>query len=238
MRYMTLAEMLEGLRIETHNSTNVAHGAAFDSAHKYLLNRVQDDLYLNYDWPGLKAVWELSAANGERYHAYPDNARFETIDAIYAKDGANRWIKLTYGITPEQLSITNSDDNERGFPICRWQSYMQPSGPTNNNMFEVWPVPDRTVPLMVKGLRACRPLVNSDDVSTIDGYAVVLHAASELLAGSKSEDAPIKLQKAQERVRMLKVRQASKDNRPLSLSRSGSTPHLRPGLDYIPSGGF
>lgn len=231
---MTLAEMLDGLRVEARISQNVAHGANLNDPHRYLLNRVQSDLYLNYDWPGLKATWPVNLDAGQRYVAYPENIEFEGIERLVSDRGGNQWKPMEYGIGPEQYNITNSDNDERNFPVCRWQDYTPPTGENNNNMFEVWPLPSQDTQLLVQGKRACKLLVNSTDKSTLDGYVVVLHAAAELLAANKAEDAALKLQKAQERMRVLKMRQTGPDNRKLSMSGGGSRDHLRPGIDYIP----
>lgn len=240
MRYMSLTELLDLLRVEARLSANVAHGVQMNDKHKALLARVQEDLYINHDWPALKTAQVVAIASSQRYAAYPENMVFEGIERAYAKDAASKWgPKLTYGIGIDQLNLHDSDASERGYPVQRWQNYLSPSAETmSSGMFEIWPVPDRAISLRFEGLRKLYPLTDPDHETTIDGPLVALYAAVEILAADKAEDASLKLQKAQERKRLLRIRQANADDRPINMARpgAGSMSRLRPGIDYIPSG--
>ena len=235
MRYMTLEEMLDGLRIEARISQSAAHGLTLRDPHTYLLNRIQDDLYANWEWPHLKLNVIKDISEGTRYTAFPDGMIFESTETLFGLNNDDNYYPMTQGIGVEHYNVYDPTVvSERNYPLLRWQTYVPPEGDTNFNMIELWPVPDRDTKIMFKGRRSCKKLVADTDVSTIDGLAIVLHAAAELLAGQKAEDASLKLSKAQERVRTLKIRQSGGDNRSFNLGGGTHIRSARVGLDYIP----
>jgi hypothetical protein len=229
--------MLAALRVEARLSTNVAHGLSAVEGHKYLLSRVQDDLYLNYDWPHLKSHGFVTLEPGQRYAAYPDNTVFESVEKVYAPTsaGSDKFEPLKYGVGVREYSqLWPEDADDRRDRVLRWTNYVPSSGETNFNMFEVWPVPRVQTRLIFRARRMPAPLTDDAHVSTLDGPAIILHAAAELLAGQKAEDAQLKLSKAQERIRNLKLRQTAADNDQINLSGSRSAPRgPRFGLDYV-----
>jgi hypothetical protein len=237
VRYQTLDEMLSGLRAEARISQNAAHGLTLRDTHTYLLNRIQEDLWLNYDWPHLKATAIVDISPGQRYVEYPANIIFESVEGIWAARSDQKYYPITYGIDVEHYNRRDpSDATKRKTPVERWTNYVPSTGNTNQNMFEIWPVPDVATKLIVKGRRSCQLLADDADKSTLDGPAIVLHAAAEILAGQKAEDASLKLNKAQERIRTLKLRQVGPDNRPLNMAGPTGYPRAaRAGIDYIES---
>lgn len=235
MRYMSLSEMLDGLRIEARISQSAAHGLTLRDPHVYLLNRIQDDLWLNFDWAHLRTSAFVDINAGQRYVAYPDGMAFESVRTIYSEDTSGDFRPMVSGIDAEHYNLRDPEVvSERETPIRRWANYVPPEDATNFNMIELWPVPDKATRLYVKGRRMAKKLVNDGDMSTLDGMAIVLHAAAEILAGQKAEDAALKLNKAQERVRTLKVRHADGDNRAVLLSGRPNIQPARRGIDYIP----
>jgi hypothetical protein len=235
MRYMQLSEMLSMLRYEARLSANVAHGVQLADAHRYLLRRVQEELWLSFDWPHLKMNQTSSVNAGTRYTTYPNRVTFEGITGIETRDEANDWRLLVYGIEREHLNYKDSDANEQDFPVQRWQNYLANAAETiNSNMLELWPIPDRNISLRFFGKRAIFPLVEDTHVSTIDGPLIVLHAAFELLQGQDAKDAQVKLQRAKDRERMLRLRQSASNNRPRNMAGSAAGTRLRPWIDYIP----
>lgn len=236
MRIMTLNEMLTQLRMEARISTNVAHGAHLNDNHVALLRRVQEELYSAHDWPLLNMVESVSVPAGARYATYPTNMSFEGVKRALSTDASGKWFELSYGIGVEHLNLYDSDADVRNPVIFNWKHYLSPNAEElNQNMFEVWPIPNEPRPVRFEGKRTLFPLSNPEtDRSTVDGPLIVLHAAAEILAAQKAEDAPLKLQKAQQRFDLLKRRQTAPDNRRLNLAGSGPRRALRPGLDYIP----
>jgi len=247
MRYMTLAEMRDMLRDEANISRSVSHGVTQIDQQNGLLRRVQEDLYLNFDWPHLQATATKQLGMAQRYAAYPDTFDFEGIGEVWwALDTDTEWKHIGYGIGAIELNDVDSDRGETQTNVKRWQNYMQPAagdvtpppdppdtGDTNYNMFEVWPVPTDGGMVRFEGKRKLFPLDAEDKKSTLDGPLIVLHAAAEILARQKSEDASLKLQLGRERLRLLRMRQTVTDTRVSNLSGGSSQRQLRPGLDYL-----
>lgn len=235
MRLMTLADMVTELRAEARISSNLAHGVQNLPAQKALLRRIQEELYLAHDWPSLRMVKSLQVQAGSRYIEYPEGIDPFGLDHVYTRDSGNILRPLLYGIGIEQLNVRDSDEGAQGFPIARYQNYVSPAAETlNQNMFEVWPVPDRDTVLRFAGRRKLFPLINDGDVSTLDGPLIVLNAAAELLAGNKSEDAALKMQRAKDRLDLLKRRDKTSSSPTMSLSGGSKRRPPRPGIDYIP----
>jgi len=247
MRYMTLIEMRDMLRDEANISRNVAHGVTQIDQQNSLLRRVQEDLYLNFDWPHLRAVSTKEVPAGQRYTAYPDTFIFEGIDNVFWRlDTDDNWRLLEYGIGAAELNAVDSDNDEQEEAVRRWQNYMQPAegeespdpeppitGDTLNNMFELWPVPSAGGYARFEGKRQLFPLDADDKTSTLDGPLIVLNAAAEILARQKSEDAAMKLQLGRERLRLLRLRQMNNDTRQSNLSGGSRGRPLRAGIDYL-----
>jgi len=234
MRIMLMSEMLEMLRYEARLSTNAAHGVHLTPGHRSLLRRVQEELYDAYDWPHLKTTQDTTLAASDRYATYPSAFTFDGVEGVHAKDATGDWTPLAYGVGFAEYNDTDSEAGEQDFPVRRWQNYFSTDAElVHQNMFEVWPVPDQTATLRFVGKRALFPLTADGHSSTLDGPLIVLHAAVELLAAQKAEDATLKLQKAQARMDLLKKRQTAPDNRPINMSRPSRGPRLRYGIDYV-----
>lgn len=234
MRTMLLPEMVSMLRAEARISQNVAHGVHLDAPHKSLLRRIHEELYDAAEWPHLRMNWTKELTTGTRYGQYPEGLSLGGINHVYLKDGATLR-PLRYGIGIEEYNSIDSEEGAQSYPVRNWVSYLSPAAEeVSVDMFEVWPIPDQTVNLVFAGKRDLFPLLVDEDKSTLDGPLIVLHAAAEILAGQRSEDAQLKLQKAQARLDMLKKRQVSGDHRPLNFSSPQRGPRLRPGIDYIP----
>lgn len=235
MRIMKLSELLTELRSEARISHNPAHGVHALDNHRRLLRRIQEELYDAYDWPALKQTRGVTVPAGTRYHTYPEGVGYSGIEKVYVRDQAKILRLLEYGIEPDHFNQYDSDNDQRGFPTRRWQNYFSPDAEkTHQNMFELWPIPDREAGIRFYGKRALFPLTEDGHTSTLDGPLIVLHAAAEILAGQKAEDAALKLQKAQDRLRMLKLRNAKTDNRQINMAGPRKGRHPRPGIDYIP----
>lgn len=220
MRLMQLSAMLTELRSEARISADILHGNHLQPRYVALLARVQEEVYDAYNWPGLVTSGTVTLAPRQRYAAYPEQLSFGGIRKVFQKNTTGDWFELTYGIDIQDLNKTDSDSGKTQENPLKWANYLSPQAEEiNENMFEVWPVPDRETVLRFGGKRKLLPLFDTaKDRSTVDGIVVVLHAAAELLAANKAEDAGLKLQKAQARFDQLKVNQTSPDNRRMFLS--------------------
>jgi hypothetical protein len=228
---LTLAEMLDRLKAETHMSQNVAHGLNHQDALKNLLRRVQEELYVQHDWPRLVVSRDVPLLNGTRYYNYPADLAFETVNQAWVLYGT-RWEPISYSITPDDFNVYNSDDDFRTFPPQKWEHYAD----GGLNQFQVWPIPSQSGTLRMRGRKALGPLVATSDVATLDGTLIVLYAAAEVLAQMKREDAQLKLQKAQQFLRMLKARQGGNKTEPFVMGGGAQRNVGRPGIDFIPPG--
>jgi hypothetical protein len=219
MRIMSLGEMLTDLRHEARLSADPAHGTHLRARYISLLARIQEELYDSYEWPSLQGFESVRVAAGARYSAYPDRTTNNGVLHVYAKPlNETQYRPLTYGIDIEQLNTKDSDAGERDDPIQRWEHYI-PDGTEviSNNMFQVWPIPLTDTVIRFERKRALAPLSDTDQhSSTLDGPAIILHAAAEILAGQGAADAQLKLGKATTRVDLLRAREASVDNRPIT----------------------
>lgn len=231
---MTLTEMVAELRAETGISQNVAHGVASLEPQKALLRRVQEDLYLAHDWPHLKTEALKDVDAGTRYLELPTTFDFEGVEQVFVRDTSGDWTPVGYGISPFDYNDYDPEADERSDPILRWQSYFQNVDDVSTRMFEVWPLPLTDTKLLFRGRRAILPLTADDKTSTLDGPMIVLFAAAEILGRQKAEDAPIKLQRAMDRLKWLKTRQRQPDTRQANMSGGNAAPRLRPGIDYMP----
>lgn len=231
MRLMTLSEMVEMLRVEARLSQNVAHGAHMDAAHKSRLARIQEELYLSSDWPHLHVDQVINVNTNQRYIAYPSQFEFAGIDRVFARPVAEpkaAWRLLTYGIDANHLDEVDFARGETKPDVVRWQHYVSPTAETlNSNMFEIWPVPDRTTSLRFEGRRKLFRLTDNADVSTLDGPLIVLYAAAEILASIKAEDTTLRIQAAKDRGRLLKMREVSNQSRKFSMSAGAAPKKLR-----------
>lgn len=235
MQFDTLGTMLTNLRHEARLSANPSHGAHNSDSYRHLLRRIQQELWLSYDWLHLQAVQSTDLEAGQRYLELPSRFDMLGVKDVETKDAAGRWVPVRYGIGINELNRHDSDADERAFPVRAWQTFVAPDAEeTHTNMIEVWPIPDQDTRLRFSGKQRIRPLTDDSHLATIDSPLIVLHAAVEILAGQKAEDAQIKLQKAQDRARFLKLRTAMVDSRRANPARKSLGMRLRPGIDYIP----
>lgn len=201
-RGKTLLKLLQDLRAEIRASGNAAHNSSAREGQVVLLNRVQEDLYDKYDWPLLRIERNLDVQSGQRYYDTPDDINIDRLESIEVRYG-QQWCPLHYGISADHYSAWDSDLDERSWPVERWQVY-------EGEQIELWPVPGANADtvsldgrLKLTGIKKLVPMVADDDVAMLDDRLIVLHAAAETLGASGAKDAAIKLNKAQERERML-----------------------------------
>ncbi|UUJ74522.1 tail tubular protein [Microcystis phage Mae-Yong1326-1] len=229
---MSLTDMVRALRAESGRSLSTALGTAeFDSL-VYTLQRAQQQLYDDNDWPFLLVDRDVALVQGTRFYNYPVDMNFNYVTDIYAQEGSS-WFRLSYGIDPaDHLSILNSDAGVVGYPPTNWKHN------ADTGQFEVWPIPAQPGTVRLRGQKSLGALATGSDMSTLDGYLVVLFAAAELLARQKAEDAAYKLDMARKRLRSIQARQGSNKLREPFIMGGGVRPARRPrvGIDYIPQG--
>lgn len=236
MASVSLGQLVTSLRFEVGQSSSAAAGLNQRDQLVYILNRVEEELSLNWDYPGLIVDRDIPLVTGTRYYAYPSDLPFGAI--------TNAWLvyntlfgELTYGIGPEQFALFNSNTGFTSWPVERWMH----NG--DSGLFELWPVPSQAPPatptsqaalVRLRGPRLITPMVADGDVCTLPATVIVLFAAAEVLARQKSPDAGLKLDKAKEFLRRYRVRQSAHKTRPFVVGGGGAERAGRIGLDYIP----
>jgi hypothetical protein len=211
-----LRELLTALRAECGHSTNVAHGLNDRESMVYLLDRTQTDLIESYDWPSLQVDRDVTLATDQRFYPYPADLRFEDINIVWLMDTAQTFT-LEYDITPNLLTIYNSDAGITGWPPQRWLHR------PDTNSFEVWPIPDGSANqgrLRLRGTMTVPQMIEDSDVCVLPWRIIVLTAASEVLAQEEDPAAAVKARRAGELIRRYRVR--------LGSHKTGVTPYGDP----------
>ena len=236
-----LRELLSDLRAELGHSTNVAFGINDRDTLLYYINRTQQDLYRDYDWPQLIVDRDVQLADGQRYYPYPTDLAFDDIGNIWVLINTV-YNELLYGIGPYEMVLWNSDNGFKAWPTQKWMHH------ADDNTFELWPVPDGTAAannaiVRLRGTKTVPWMVNDSDLCVLPDHLIVVFAAVELLMRDNAKDAPAKLARAQELMRRHRVRQGThKRVRPIAIGAGGGDAQSRPGsqpvlgLDYVPPG--
>lgn len=236
-----LRELLFDLRAELGHSTNVAFGINDRDTLLYYLNRTQQDLYRDYDWPQLIVDRDVSLADGQRYYTYPTDLAFEDISNIWVLINTV-YNELLYGIGPYEMIIWNSDNGFKAWPTQKWMHH------ADDNTFELWPVPDASAQnanalVRLRGTKTVPWMINDSDLCVLPDHLIVIFSAVELLRRDNAKDADAKQLRAAELMRRHRVRQGShKRVRPIAIGAGGGDAQSRPGsqpvlgLDYIPPG--
>lgn len=185
-----LSALVDQLRAEIGASTNVAMGVNTLPSIKQLLRRTQERLWADFDWPFAFIERDEPMLNGQRYYTFDNDVDFDRIVSAHVK-WEDTWRPLCYGIGPEQYNTSDSEDGEKEDPVTNWRHY-------EGNQFEVWPIPaSDDCKIRFKAVKKLPALIADSDVALLDDNLIVLFAAAEMLARSKSDDAQAKLQAAQ-----------------------------------------
>lgn len=197
-RNSTLLSLLQDYRAEIRASGNAAHNSATRDNDIRLLQRVQETLWDEHDWPHLRVRRTLDLQAGQRYYDTPEDLPIDRVELVEVRYG-EEWVSLCPGIGLDHYAAFDSDLDERSWPVERWQVY-------EDDQIEIWPIPadnaDATTlegTLRLTGIRALNPLVADDDRADLDNRLIYLNAAAETLAASGAKDAPLKLRAAEKR---------------------------------------
>lgn len=201
-RNKTVLSILQSFRSEIRASGNVAHNKGARENHLHLVQRTQERLWEEYDWPHLRVRRNILLQAGQRYYDTPEDINIDRVEKIEVRYGDD-WIPLFNGIHEGHYSAWSSDLDQRSWPVERWQIY-------EGEMIEVWPIPadnaDTTTldgTLRVTGIRNLRDFVDDDDRADLDDMLIYMYAAAEQLASRGAEDAALKLRLAEKRKRTL-----------------------------------
>lgn len=242
-----LRDLVTELRAEVGHSLSAAHGVNMLDTLKHYIRRVQRNLWEQHNWPSLSLHARIATVVGQRYYAYPDALDYKRIENVAVQWGTI-WTPVTQGITPVEYSIFDSQIGVGSDPIQKWDHVeyeLLAEGETGNpngtgtyelrHMMELWPIPVSVYQVRLKGRMQLLPLIEEDDVCTLDSDLIVLFAAALILARQKAEDAALVKADAIALLNRLKL-QDNKDHI-ISLTGDGAgntMPYGRPGIDFIP----
>lgn len=210
---------------------SVAQGTNTEEAIAYLLNRVQRQLWVEFDWPIKRVKLSKTVTAGVRYSDYPTDMSYEGVIKVYAPNGT-QWYPLVLGIDVGDYSIWNSDQGQVSSPVRKWEHHSE------TDQFELWPVPSIDTQLYFEGMMDCPKMVLQTDRCVLDDLLIVMRASAEIAVRQKLADAQIKLADAAKMAQKLLARQRSSKQAPFiyggGINPTVSQRKPRPYIDFIP----
>jgi len=196
-----LLSLIAQLRAETGRTQNVAVGVDEVENLKVILQRTQELLYDEYEWPHLRVQRTISLLAGSRYYNLPSDLNFDRIQDVKLKYNGV-YTDVERGILFDDYSVydSNADTPDRSFPVLKWD--IRHTGSTEQ--LESWPIPAEAATLYLFGTKKLSNLIQESDRADLDDRLIVLFAAAEMLARQKSADAKNKLSQAERRLLMLR----------------------------------
>jgi len=187
------------LKAETGKSLQTT-STTQDAEQNQIIADTQQWLSSEYDWPFLKARWDVTVAKGSRYISFPtvdDDGLTTAINferagqlKVYVKWN-NVWQEVPYGI--REMEEYNYIDSDRGMvldPIQRWMF-------DDQGKFEVWPMPASATTIRFVGQRVMTdlratvgppPTWNDNALLDLDDLMVVYFAAAEYSVREEQHD--------------------------------------------------
>jgi hypothetical protein len=219
-----LLSLIAQLRAETGRTQNVAVGVDEVENLKVILQRTQELLYEEYEWPHLRVQRTITLANNQRYYDLPADLNFDRIQDVKLKYNGV-YVPIERGILLEDYSIydSNASPMEKSFPTLKWD--IRDTGSAEK--LEAWPVPNQAATIYLLGTKKLGDLIEESDTADLDDRLIVLFAAAEILARQKSNDAKNKLSQAERRLMMLR-RNSQSDSKMVQVglgNRNGNRPH-------------
>jgi hypothetical protein len=203
-RGQTLGKLLTDLRAEIGFATDSTVGQSENPALKVLLQRTQEILYDEYDWPHMQGVWyDVTLSAGQRYYDIPSQINYER--AVRAQTlWGNIWSPISYGFDTSVYNLHDSDNDQRADPPEKWRLY-------SATKFECWPMPATNGgKIRFIGTRKLATFEAESDVADLDDRLIVLFAAAERMAGKPRGKALTTL--AGRRLAILKARSNKSDS--------------------------
>lgn len=183
---VSLSLLRDKLRAEIGASANPAMGTNAHHAMNLLLERTQERLWSDFDWPFMSIKRDIPLTNGQRYYSFPTEISYDRVVSTNVKY-SNTWRPIEYGIGTNDYNYIDSDIGSTQSPALKWNHYEE-------NQLEIWPIPaDSDMVVRIDGIRNLKPLIADTDVCELDDKLIVLFAAAEMLSHTKSADAPAKL---------------------------------------------
>lgn len=224
-RNRTLLDILTSVRGEARLSLNPAHNISDRDAQIGLIQREQERLWADYDWPHLIVSRYIPLVAGQRYYdtyeAFNDAGETRTdlsferlIDVSYFDGG--RWREIDYGISDARRFQHDSHAGDRAWPPRFWER-------NEEDGVEVWPLPAETgvfAPpafnmqgvLRLRGVRDLRRFADDDDRADLDDRLLTLFCAAKILSEAKAPDAQLMLDTATRHYARIKDQQVKTES--------------------------
>lgn len=201
-RGVTFGELITQLRTAARYDPNPQMSQNVLPLMQQTLRDTQERLYDEFDWPFLRITRDKILSAGQRYYDIPADLNLERIIKVDVRHG-DQWHPVERGIDVEHYNAMDSDADERGDIITRWE--VKDTG--DGEQIEVWPIPDADgEALRFTGIRKLKPLTETADRADLDSQLIVLFAAGEMLAGAKNPEAEIKFKQGARRKEILQGR--------------------------------
>lgn len=204
-RGVSLQQLISEVRNELRRADSPSAGPDDTGPLRRTINHVYETLYAAHNWAHLNTFYpKIPMAAGQRHYDVPDGLDFDRItDVRVWWNGLPEPIER--GIGFDDYATYDPDANERTSPVLKWD--VRFTG--DHEQIEFWPLPDSAAQsIQFVGIQKFEPLVNDTDKCRLESEVVVLYAAAELLP-KDSPDKEAKLQLAQERLRLAKLRGTS-----------------------------
>jgi hypothetical protein len=202
-RGTTLVKLLDQLRAELHLSLNPAHNNQVRDKQVHFLNKTQEWLWEDYNWPHLRAWKNYPVQAGQYLYDFGADFDLERIASIEVMNGGT-WLPVLPDLQSVHYSIHNTELDQRADPVRRWRI-------APDEQIELWPIPqtngDATTLqgyVKVTGIQKLAPLVKDTDRAAIDDQLIFLYAASSYSPDSK--EGKMALNRGNKRLAKLKGR--------------------------------
>ena len=205
-RNVAFSTVLDMVRGEAMISTNPQLNTNVTPNLKIIVQRVQRQLWLNYDWKFMKGWSDKVVSAGQRYYDFPTDMDSNRIHGVFYRWN-NQFLPIQKGISPLDYNAFDSENATpmRADPVMRWD-YRD----TNNTQFEIHPIPATngsasTGYIRFYGIKNLNTFVADSDLCTLDADLIALYAAAELLGPRNKDEADRKLRIANAMLTSLKA---------------------------------
>jgi len=203
-RNSTLSQLRDQLRAEIGASSNVAMGVNTVPQMNHMLNRVQERLWTDYDWPFLWTETDVQSVDAVRYYAVPSTVNPDRITKIMVQWN-DFWYACESGISAAHYNIVNSDIGQKEDNVRRWRLS------DNGHQFEVWPIPESDQQkFRLFAYMNCPKMISDSDRALLDDTLIVLFTAAEMLAALKDDASQLKYDQA--KLHFLRLKSLSTKN--------------------------
>jgi len=191
----TLGEIRSDIQIRLGFGMAGQSGIVNSSLIDSMIRSAQEQLYMQFDWIELKAVYERLTGSAQQYYDYPADCNVERITGLYVIWGG-RHIPLSEGILATDRDIPSGD-----VPI----KYER------RDQLEVWPIPSSNqYTLRFEYIKTLAPLNVNSDRTSLPSEIIYLHALSNAKAHYRQPDAQTYASQLDAMINKLKAKHRSK----------------------------